>query len=99
MRKYTFFADPGHGWLRVKRSELAELGLLNAITPYSYENGKYVYLEEDCDATVFFGTLYVKYGITLNELRPHIKERHSNNPSAIRKYKSYYNPTYTGMEL
>jgi hypothetical protein len=92
MRKYTFFADPGHGWLRVKRSELAELGLLNSITPYSYENGKYVYLEEDCDASLFLTTLCTLHNIPLNEMRPFINERHSNTLSTIRKYKSYYNP-------
>ena len=48
---YTFFNDPGHGWLRVELSELEPIK--DKISPYSYMDGKYAYLEEDCDAAVF----------------------------------------------
>lgn len=50
---YVFHTDAGHGWLAVKRSELARLGILDKITPYSYQRGNTVYLEEDCDAGTF----------------------------------------------
>jgi hypothetical protein len=50
---YVFHTDPGHGWLAVKRAELSRLGILNKITPYSYQKGGTVYLEEDCDAGTF----------------------------------------------
>ncbi len=53
-KTYIFHHDPGHGWLAVKRSELAQLGILNKISSCSYQRGKTVYLEEDCDATLFF---------------------------------------------
>ena len=49
----SFLTDPGHGWLSVKRSDLRELGIAYDITPYSYQNGDRVYLEEDCDANKF----------------------------------------------
>lgn len=50
---YIFYEDPGHGWLRVPRAELAALGIERAITPYSYANEEHAYLEEDCDAVTF----------------------------------------------
>lgn len=50
---YIFHTDPGHGWLAVKRSELASLGILNKITAFSYQKGGTVYLEEDCDLASF----------------------------------------------
>ena len=52
-KTYTYFTDPGHGWLRVKRAELNVLGIANKISPYSYMRGDYVYLEEDCDMAKF----------------------------------------------
>lgn len=54
---FTHLADPAHGWVKVKRSQLIRFGVLNKITGYSYERGEYVYLEEDCDASTFFGRL------------------------------------------
>ena len=52
-KTYIFHADPGHGWLEVKRFELIRLDILDKISPYSYQKGDTVYLEEDCDAGVF----------------------------------------------
>lgn len=55
MNKYTFFEDPGHGWLAVSLHELSELGLVNKISGYSYvsRDRQTVYLEEDCDESRF----------------------------------------------
>jgi len=50
---YLFHSDPGHGWLQVKRQELKELGILDKISNYSYQKGDNVYLEEDCDYSLF----------------------------------------------
>ena len=50
---YIFHSDPGHGWLAVKRKELARLNILNKISSCSYQKGGTVYLEEDCDASLF----------------------------------------------
>lgn len=52
-----FFRDPGHGWLRVPRSDLVEIGVLDKISPYSYQtdDGQFVFLEEDCDLSVYVG--------------------------------------------
>jgi hypothetical protein len=45
----TFLFDPGHGWLQVPLTDIALLRLEGQITPYSYIEGQYAYLEEDCD--------------------------------------------------
>jgi len=47
----TFFEDPGHGWLRVPLDIVRRLGI--EITPYSYQDRRFVYLEEDVDYGVF----------------------------------------------
>lgn len=50
---YQFFEDPGHGWLKVQRSELRDLGIEHKISSFSYQEGQDVYLEEDCDISIF----------------------------------------------
>ena len=46
----TLVVDPGHAWLRVPLIEIAQLGIEDQISSYSYINGNYAYLEEDSDA-------------------------------------------------
>ncbi len=48
---YRFFSDPGHAWLQVPSAEIKRLGIKPS--GYSYINGDYHYLEEDCDAPLF----------------------------------------------
>ena len=54
MSKYTFYEDPGHGWLEVPVEDLIEAGVANKISSCSYrdDNGM-AYLEEDCDMAIF----------------------------------------------
>jgi hypothetical protein len=33
------FSDPGHGWVRFSKTRLAELGIADKISMYSYQNG------------------------------------------------------------
>lgn len=83
MTTYTFFNDPEHGWLEVGRDELAMLHIDDAISSYSYQRGDKVYLEEDCDATLFINALEnlgVKFTFTSIT---------SNNDSPIRMMKRY----------
>ena len=46
---YKFISDAGHGWLRVPKSECEGL----VFSTYSYTDGHFLYLEEDCDAGIF----------------------------------------------
>lgn len=61
-KTYIFHTDPGHGWLAVKRKECVELGILDKISSWSYQKGQTVYLEEDCDAALFFNAYRTKFG-------------------------------------
>jgi hypothetical protein len=74
---YDFYADPGHGWLKVKLSELVKLNILHEISQYSYIRKDDVYLEEDCDLSVFMKAK----GIDIK-----FREHHSNKSSKIRNY-------------
>ncbi|KKK79453.1 hypothetical protein LCGC14_2833350 [marine sediment metagenome] len=86
---YVFFTDPGHGWLRVKLAELVALGVADKISKFSYTNGDYAYLEEDCDADIF---IQAKFGsdVSFAELERQgvLKNHHAEN-AAIREYDSY----------
>ena len=59
-KSFDFIQDPGHGWIKVSMSFLAELFGPNwraKFTPFSYERGGFVYLEEDRDAITFVNRL------------------------------------------
>jgi hypothetical protein len=77
------FSDGGHGWAKVKRSELIKLNIENKITGFSYQRGEFVYLEEDCDLTT-----YVK-ALNASGIQVKFKETHSNKRSKIRSYDSF----------
>ena len=87
MKKYDFYSDLGHGWMKVKRAELIDLGIENQISEYSYQRGDFVYLEEDRDASIFADAWEKKHQAKLmNEsIRYHIADRMSK----IRSYRSY----------
>lgn len=52
--KLRVFADCGHAWLRVPLEDV-RLACLQGLTisKCSFMNGKYAYLEEDCDLSAF----------------------------------------------
>lgn len=79
---FTFFSDPGHGWLRVDIQSVKSVGLdKHSFTLFSYEHSHWLYLEEDCDAGTFIRAYEAKHGH-----RPPIRYKNSNNPSPIRGY-------------
>ena len=82
-KKYKFYSDAGHGWLAVKREELIEQGVLHRVSHYSYQKGKTVYLEEDCDATLFIQTIE-KRGVKVEYTDVYVGQR-----SPIRSYESF----------
>ena len=49
--KFIFHTDAGHGWLEVPKTLAKALDI--RISPFSYEDNEYYYLEEDLDAGVF----------------------------------------------
>lgn len=64
-KRFVFYSDPGHGWLEVSRQDLKELSLEDKISGCSYQKDDKVYLEEDCDATLFVKAYEAKYGTLL----------------------------------
>ena len=81
--KVKFYSDPGHGWAAVDRDTLVKLNIINRITPYSYQKGHTVYLEEDCDMTTLAQALAQEQD-TL-ELEHH----HTDDRSPIRNYPRF----------
>ena len=57
MKVIMLFNDDGHGWIKVKRSELDDLGIIDKISPLSRVDKDYVYLEEDMDAQTYLKAL------------------------------------------
>jgi hypothetical protein len=55
-----FYADHGHGWLEVPRTQLEDMDIEEKISSFSYQNGDFVYLEEDCDLTIYLNARFPK---------------------------------------
>ena len=81
--KFQFYSDPGHGWAKVKRSLLKELGIEDKISSYSYQKGEFVYLEEDCDQYLFWKTMKDQ-GREVEYI-----QHNCNGSSSIRNYDSF----------
>ena len=81
--RFNIYADPGHAWCKVPRSLLVKYGIADKVSPYSYQRGDSVYLEEDCDLTLLITTLHGA------GKKVEFKEFHTNKSSKIRSYSSY----------
>lgn len=86
MKSYYMHTDAGHGWLAVKRQELEKLGILDKISVYSYQKGGTVYLEEDCDLSVFLNALGLSWQefTAKNTIKKSYKDR-----SKVRSYQDF----------
>jgi hypothetical protein len=78
-----FYQDPGHGWVRVAKSKLVQLGIADKISVYSYERKGHAYLEEDCDLATLITALKDR-GVEIK-----YREFHTNKSSKIRSYNNY----------
>ena len=76
-----YVQDPGHGWIAAYASHVRALGVTP--TPYSYQDGETVYLEEDCDAPAYLRAL-TRAGIPYN-----IREVHTRGDAWIRRLPRY----------
>ena len=81
--KFDFLMDPGHGWVKVPKALLKDLGIQSKISSYSYQRGEFAYLEEDCDAGEFIVAYKEKFGDV-----PKFRDRFSES-SRVRNYESY----------
>lgn len=81
--KIVVHQDPGHAWFAVKRSVIDQLKLSSQISNYSYQRGKTVYLEEDCDGPLVIDALKeigIKFELRMGKFA---------SRSPIRSYDSY----------
>ena len=81
--------DGGHGWLEVERSELKRLGIETKISSYSFQRGDKVYLEEDCDATIFLDAYHGKDEWWKDTSIPRIKTIDYEGDAPCRNYTHY----------
>jgi hypothetical protein len=80
---FNFYADPGHGWLKVPMSLLDELGIKDRISQFSYVRKDFAYLEEDLDAGIFIDAMKHR------GIEPKIRMHHANKASRIRGYPMF----------
>ena len=81
---YNFYADPGHGWIKVSISELEKLGIAEKISGCSYMRKGWAYLEEDCDLSLFFKAKnFTDFDKVCNT------HTNAEKMSKIRNYESY----------
>lgn len=92
--KYTFFSDPGHGWLKVPIEQIKQLAIETQITSCSYvsNDDKYAYLEEDLDASTFVEAA-MKVG-WIKDFNKSIRESYTDSNSFIRRLKNYEKENY-----
>ena len=86
-----WFLDSNHAWLRVDLKDLIKLKIVHEVSNYSYINGKYAYLEEDCDALYFAGAANLSLQDYNGETIPMVN---CKNQSTIRKYRSFCADTF-----
>lgn len=75
----TFISDSGHGWLAVPAVLYRESGI--KASHFSYQNKKtgMVYLEEDCDAELFYQAMQSKFNAVVE-----VREEYHDGQSIIR---------------
>ena len=104
---YLFYEDGGHGWLRIPKLKADKLGL--PFTPFSYNDSKWVYLEEDCDMRMFIhrdgrfphpmsDENYTDYLDYAKQFLSRIQRRYSHS-SFIRDLESYHCSHYSAEAL
>ena len=85
MKKFDFITDPGHGWVKVPVRMLSQLEIAEKVSCYSYRRGAFAYLEEDCDASLFFAAYRNRFGFD-----PQLRERNAREKrSRVRGYDNY----------
>lgn len=82
---FKFHSDPAHAWLAVPRALINEYGIADKISKYSYQSFDTVFLEEDCDASLFFNAYESKHG--QGSLK--YETIHTNSESKIRRMPRY----------
>ena len=102
-KQFIFHEDGAHGWLEVSYKDVTDLNIQNEISDYSYINRttEKIFLEEDCDATLFLKEFQKQYGYKPEFLEGKWYEEHPirNLPNYTSwQFNLYWNPL-KGKEL
>ena len=84
--RFNHYNDPGHSWVRVPLLFIGYLMLQNRISSYSYIKGKWIYLETDCDYSIFLDAFRSHWG---RKRDPILNDKYTDNISRIRYYTPY----------
>jgi hypothetical protein len=89
---HTVYNDPSHAWIEVEYNDLKVLGILGAVTGFSYRKGNTVYLEEDLDAVTYIKALFGSFESPeyFNWKDNHIVEDYVDQDSFIRNLHQFY---------
>lgn len=85
---YDRISDPSHSWAKVTKKELKVLGIYNQISGYSYQDVKHVYLEEDCDLSLF-----IKVYKNFNECEPQFNSVYIDSNCFVRELPDFNQST------
>jgi hypothetical protein len=83
IKTITYHTDPSHGWIKVSLKDKVLQSILKEVSPFSYVSNTSIFLEEDCDAS-----LYIQKLKDLN-IPYKFKTMHTNRRSKIRAYHRY----------
>ena len=102
-KQFIFHDDASHGWLEVSYKDITDLNIQNKITECSYINRttEKIYLEEDCDYTLFINAFKHKYGykpIEVNGKYFEVSPIRKLPCYTARQFNLYWNPL-EGKEL
>lgn len=84
---FDFYMDPGHGWAKVPRKLLSDLGIADKISSYSYQRENDVYLEEARDMHTFINAMRGK------GVQCFFRDKIAKKSSKIRSYHYYVKST------
>lgn len=88
----TMHIDPGHGWLEVPAAELETLGILPKVSGYSYQKDGMVYLEEDCDLSLYLDKIGIDSCESYNKwAAENVVTKHTNYDSPVRSFARFRN--------
>lgn len=82
---YTYYSDPGHGWLQVSAAECRALGIYHDISQFSKISNDFVYLEEDCD----FALWRAAWRSLAPRFDPNIREETTPYRGGVRDFPSF----------
>jgi len=86
-KKLNYHFDASHAWLAVDKTELDLLGISSKISNCSYQLGNTVYLEQDCDMSLFCKSVENKHG--KQDWSTFINDINDGDTSSIRRYDHY----------